>query len=144
MSKPWNEWFFRPLNIREIKEEAKDIVYIDEINQECTLLCPPGKQNGSARKSITFVFDRYVRRYLCLSDYQMEKFRCYNTLTNTAQVYNEIPYSLVQVCQKSFTIENYIYSLIEFSWGVQRHNPRLWPNGIRKVFHNAGGPWPYW
>ena len=50
--------FGRPLNIREIKEEAKDIVYIDEINHECTLLCPPGKQNGSARKSITFVFDR--------------------------------------------------------------------------------------
>ena len=48
----------RPLNIREIKEEAKDIVFIDEINQECTMLCPPGKQNGSARKSITFVFDR--------------------------------------------------------------------------------------
>jgi len=69
----------RPLNIREIKEEAKDIVYIDEINHECTLLCPPGKQNGSARKSITFVFDR-----------------CYNSVTNTAQVYNEIPYSLVQ------------------------------------------------
>ena len=49
---------YRPLNIREIKEEAKDIVYVDEINHECTLLCPPGKQNGSARKSITFVFDR--------------------------------------------------------------------------------------
>ena len=48
----------RPLNIREIKQEAKDIVFIDEINQECTMLCPPGKQNGSARKSITFVFDR--------------------------------------------------------------------------------------
>ena len=48
----------RPLNIREIKEEAKDILYIDEINHEVTLLCPPGKQNGSARKSITFVFDR--------------------------------------------------------------------------------------
>ena len=70
----------RPLNMREIKDEAKDIVYMDEINHECTLLCPPNKQNGSARKSITFVFDR-----------------CYNASTNTAQVYNEIPYSLVQV-----------------------------------------------
>ena len=69
----------RPLNMREIKEEAKDVVYMDEINHECTLLCPPGRQNGSARKSITFVFDR-----------------CYNGMTNTAQVYNEIPYSLVQ------------------------------------------------
>ena len=53
-------FIFRPLNIREIKEEAKDIVYVDELNHECTLLCPPGKQNGSARKSITFVFDRYL------------------------------------------------------------------------------------
>ena len=33
---------FRPLNMREIKEEAKDIVYMDEINHECTLACPPG------------------------------------------------------------------------------------------------------
>ena len=39
-----------------------------------------GRQNGSARKSITFVFDR-----------------CYNGNTNTAQIYNEIPYSLTQV-----------------------------------------------
>ena len=66
--------------MREIKDEAKDILYMDEINHECTLLCPPNKQNGSARKSITFVFDR-----------------CYNATTNTAQVYNELPYSLVQV-----------------------------------------------
>ena len=35
---------FRPLNVREIKEEAKDILYMDEINNECTLLCPPPKQ----------------------------------------------------------------------------------------------------
>ena len=28
--------------MREIKEEAKDIVYMDEINHECTLACPPG------------------------------------------------------------------------------------------------------
>ena len=47
----------RPLNIREIKEEAKDIVYIDEINHECTVLCPPSRQNKS--KSMTFVFDRH-------------------------------------------------------------------------------------
>ena len=34
----------------------------------------------------------------------MLMFRCYNTVTNTAQVYNEIPYSLVQVrtCQLNF------------------------------------------
>ena len=32
----------RPLNMREIKEEAKDIIYMDEINHECTLACPPG------------------------------------------------------------------------------------------------------
>ncbi|XP_023331718.1 kinesin-like protein KIF17 [Eurytemora carolleeae] len=70
----------RPLNVREIKEEAKDILYMDEINNECTLLCPPAKQqNGSARKSVTFVFDRV-----------------YNASTTTAQIYNEIPYSLVQ------------------------------------------------
>ena len=36
-------------------------------------------QNGSARKSVTFVFDRV-----------------YNASTTTAQIYNEIPYSLVQ------------------------------------------------
>ena len=28
--------------MREIKEEAKDIIYMDEINHECTLACPPG------------------------------------------------------------------------------------------------------
>ena len=38
-----NTWlYFRPLNMREIKEEAKDIIYMDEINHECTLACPPG------------------------------------------------------------------------------------------------------
>ena len=52
---------------------------MDEINNECTLLCPGGRQNGSARKSITFVFDR-----------------CYNNKSTTAQIYNEIPHSLVQ------------------------------------------------
>ena len=33
--------FIRPLNIREIKEEAKDLLYMDEINNECTILSPP-------------------------------------------------------------------------------------------------------
>ena len=37
-----NDCPFRPLNMREIKEEAKDIIYMDEINHECTLACPPG------------------------------------------------------------------------------------------------------
>ena len=39
-----NNFLLRPLNVREIKEEAKDILYMDEINNECTLLCPPPKQ----------------------------------------------------------------------------------------------------
>ncbi|TRY60979.1 hypothetical protein TCAL_05689 [Tigriopus californicus] len=74
----------RPLNFREIKENAKDIVYMDEINNECTILMPkPSKmiqQNGgSSHKSITFSYDR-----------------CYNANATTSQLYNEIPYSLVQ------------------------------------------------
>jgi len=82
----------RPLNMREIKEEAKDIIYMDEINHECTLACPPGRQNGSARKSITFVFDR-----------------CYNGNTNTAQVYNEIPYSLTQSFLEGYNATVFAY-----------------------------------
>jgi hypothetical protein len=29
----------RPLNVREIKNNEKDILYMDEINNECTILC---------------------------------------------------------------------------------------------------------
>ena len=39
----------RPLNMREIKEEAKDIIYMDEINHECTLACPPGPPQSLAK-----------------------------------------------------------------------------------------------
>ena len=63
----------------------QDIVYVDELNNECTILAPkPSKMyaqtGGNPNKSITFSFDR-----------------CYNANTNTAGIYNEIPYSLVQV-----------------------------------------------
>jgi len=58
---------------------------VDEINNECTILVPkPSKsvaQNGgNPNKSITFSYDR-----------------CYNAHATTANVYDEIPYSLVQV-----------------------------------------------
>ena len=42
--KSYQDHIFRPLSMREIKEEAKDILYMDEISHECTLLCPPGKR----------------------------------------------------------------------------------------------------
>ena len=59
---------------------------MDEINNECTILVPKTRktmaaQGGNPNKSVTFSFDR-----------------CYNTKTTTAQIYDEIPYSLVQVC----------------------------------------------
>jgi hypothetical protein len=58
---------------------------MDEINNECTILVPKTRktmaaQGGNPNKSVTFSFDR-----------------CYNNMTTTAQIYNEIPYSLVQV-----------------------------------------------
>ena len=46
---------FRPLNVREIKEEAKDILYMDEINNECTLLCPPPKHQVCQLFSVKYV-----------------------------------------------------------------------------------------
>ena len=59
---------------------------MDEINNECTILVPKSRktmasqQSSNPNKSVTFSFDR-----------------CYNTKTTTAQIYDEIPYSLVQV-----------------------------------------------
>ena len=58
---------------------------MDEINNECTILVPKPRKainskNPNPNKSVTFTFDR-----------------CYNATTTTAQIYNEIPYSLVQV-----------------------------------------------
>lgn len=40
-----------------------------------------------------------VNRFICctLKCIKLMFSRCYNSVTNTAQVYNEIPYSLVQV-----------------------------------------------
>ena len=75
----------RPLNIKEIKEDSRDVLFMDEINNECTILVPKTRktmaaQGGNPNKSVTFSFDR-----------------CYNNKTTTAQMYNEIPYSLVQV-----------------------------------------------
>lgn len=69
----------RPLNVREIKNNEKDILYMDEINNECTILCGDNRSQGNAAKSVTFVFDRV-----------------YNGNTTTAELYNEIPYSLTQ------------------------------------------------
>ncbi len=58
---------------------------MDEINNECTILVPKtpkmyANTGGSPNKSITFSFDR-----------------CYNANATTGMLYNEIPYSLVQV-----------------------------------------------
>lgn len=60
---------------------------MDEINNECTILVPKSRKTmasqgmgGNPNKSVTFSFDR-----------------CYNSKTTTAQIYDEIPYSLVQV-----------------------------------------------
>ena len=80
----------RPLNIKEIKEDSRDVLFMDEINNECTILVPKSRktmaaQGGNPNKSVTFSFDR-----------------CYNNKTTTAQMYNEIPYSLVQVRVFSF------------------------------------------
>ena len=86
----------RPLNIKEIKEDSRDVLFMDEINNECTILVPKTRktmaaQGGNPNKSVTFSFDR-----------------CYNNKTTTAQMYNEIPYSLVQVS----TYEVYTFFLI--------------------------------
>ena len=58
---------------------------MNEEDNECTILVPKSaktlQQNGgNPHKSLTFSFDR-----------------CYGANTTTAEIYNEIPYSLVQV-----------------------------------------------
>jgi hypothetical protein len=58
---------------------------MDEYGNECTILAPKSAKTlaqvgGTTHKSITFSFDR-----------------CYGSNTTTAELYNEIPYSLVQV-----------------------------------------------
>ena len=65
----------------------QDVVFMDEINNECTILVPKSRktmaaQGGNPNKSVTFSFDR-----------------CYNNKSTTAHIYDEIPYSLVQVPQ---------------------------------------------
>ena len=65
---------------------------MDEINNECTIMVKkPTKQyqqsGGNPNKSITFAFDR-----------------CYSANATTSMIYNEIPYSLVQVSQYSFNM----------------------------------------
>ncbi len=60
-------------------------MYVDELNDEATILVPkPSKslaaQGGNPHKSITFSYDR-----------------CYGAKATTAQIYDEIPYALVQV-----------------------------------------------
>ena len=63
----------------------QDVVYMDELGNECTILAAKtaktlAQVGGSTHKSITFSFDR-----------------CYGAKITTADIYNEIPYSLVQV-----------------------------------------------
>ena len=58
---------------------------MDELGSECTILAAKtaktlAQVGGSTHKSITFSFDR-----------------CYGAKITTADIYNEIPYSLVQV-----------------------------------------------
>ena len=58
---------------------------MDELGNECTILAAKtaktlAQVGGSTHKSITFSFDR-----------------CYGAKITTADIYNEIPYSLVQV-----------------------------------------------
>lgn len=62
---------------------------MDEYKNECTILVPKStkllQQNGgNPHKSVTFSFDR-----------------CYDETATTSDLYNEIPYSLVQVSKKS-------------------------------------------
>ena len=41
----------RPLNVREIKSNARDIAYVDEVNNECTVLIPkPSKMIAQVTK----------------------------------------------------------------------------------------------
>ena len=63
----------------------QDVVYMDELGNECTILAAKtaktlAQVGGSTHKSITFSFDR-----------------CYGSKFTTSEIYNEIPYSLVQV-----------------------------------------------
>ena len=48
--------------------------------------------------------------------------RCYNSSTNTAQVYNEIPYSLVQVRQCA--VRSRVARMIEIIWLFNTLAPR--------------------
>lgn len=74
----------RPFNDRELDEGAKDVVYMDENKNECTIISdkPRKMASGDAtpRQSTTFSFDR-----------------CYLADTSTEIIYDEIPYYLVQV-----------------------------------------------
>lgn len=58
----------RPMSMREIKEYSKDIVYMNEDVNECTVVVPkPSKayqqSGGNPNKSITFSFDRYFNPF---------------------------------------------------------------------------------
>ena len=63
---------------------SQDVIFSDEINNECTITIPKPSKSVSAisnpNKSVTFSFDR-----------------CYNSNSTTAHIYNELPYSLVEV-----------------------------------------------
>ena len=75
---------------------------MDELGGECTILAAKtaktlAQVGGSTHKSITFSFDR-----------------CYGSKITTADIYNEIPYSLVQVqyvqsgasgCEKGLSVQ---------------------------------------
>ena len=67
----------------------QDVIFVDEINSECTIMIPKPSKSVSAmsnpNKSVTFSYDR-----------------CYNTTTTTAHIYNELPYSLVEVITFSY------------------------------------------
>ena len=62
----------------------QDVIFVDEINNESTIMIPKPSKSVSAisnpNKSVTFSFDR-----------------CYNSTSTTAHIYNELPYSLVEV-----------------------------------------------
>ena len=68
----------------------QDVVYMDELGSECTILAAKtaktlAQVGGSTHKSITFSFDR-----------------CYGAKTTTKDLYDEIPYSLVQVATSEY------------------------------------------
>ena len=95
---------------------------MDEINNECTILVPKSRktiasQGGNPNKSVTFSFNR-----------------AYNSRTTTAQLYNELPYSLVQVlvhsrCRLMSGTVNTLPLYYRVCWKVIM--PRLWPMAKR-------------